>query len=222
MTSLPVNSGAPAGSRGAPGVRPTRRMALVLACLCLSVLASYSVTRMVARRGAAATTVQGAGGSVAASPFASGHYLVAYVLVSSGCGWCADPATKQALRTVRDSLLASHRGTFAGVSVVGVAIDGSLDAGIQYLRDLDEPKAFDQVSVGGLWLNELALSLVWREGFADAAVPQVVLVQRHVDATRYPDYIQIQRDSALGTIVGRDSLVAWIARGAPLPRAGRR
>jgi hypothetical protein len=215
------------------------RVAAVVLVLCLFALASYGSTRafarlshpgsghppswgrFVAHNGQGSPGGQGARDSVLLSPFISGTYLVAYVLVSSDCGWCAQKSTKDALRLLRDSLAASQRGKFAALSIVGVALDEDVEAGMKYLHELNQPKVFDQVSLGGIWLNELVLSLVWRQGPAKPALPQIVLVRRYVDTSKYPDYIQVNPDSTLATVVGRDSIVAWIHGGAHLPPRDR-
>ncbi len=103
------------------------------------------------------------------------------------------------------------------MSVVGIAMDDDLTAGVRYLRSLGRSgAAFDEISVGGSWLNQFATALIWRDGLATPEVPQVVLVERRVDAAGYPRYMDVQRDSVLLKVTGRDSLIAWVNGGTPL------
>ena len=145
---------------------------------------------------------------------AAGAYLVAYVLVSSHCGACRDPQTKQALRDLRAALRARADSSFVAVSLIGVGVDQDLAEGMQYMNSIGA--SFDEVDVGGVWLNQVMTNLVWREASGRAAVPQVVLVKRTIDTRNYPDDIRIPADSVLASIGGRDSLVRWVSSGAAL------
>ena len=120
------------------------------------------------------------------NPFASasGLNLIAYVITSSDCGWSRLPATLHAVSSIREKLLAAHGKKYAKVSVVGVALDSDPDKGIAFLKEMGRGKiggAFDQIVVGGSWLNEQIVRVVWRERMASAASPQVVVVERLVD-----------------------------------------
>jgi len=118
---------------------------------------------------------------------------------------------------MRDSLRSSHGHQFARVTVIGVSISDDLRAGVRYLEDLGANGwAFDQISVGGSWMNELMIPLIWRQTVAKVAVPQVLLVERHIDATGFPDAIAVERDTVLLDVVGRDKLIAWVDAGTPL------
>jgi hypothetical protein len=214
--------------------RLTRRGAITGAALAVVTLGSYGVARAFAGSKGAVHPYPASWGAVPktpsrpgqpvrrTNPFVSGQYLVAYVLMSSECGWCKDPTTEDAVRAIRDSLAHAYNGRFARVSVIGISIDSDVNAGVSYLEQLGGAKSFDQISVGGVWLNELVQSLVWKDGAGKAAAPQVILVRRKIDASRYPDFIEIDRDSVLQDIIGRDSLVAWVRGGVPLGGSIRR
>ncbi len=196
------------------------RTVLIVLVVVFSMVASYGLTgawRGNSGRGARPASLAGAGAGTSRvqSPFPSGRYLVAFVLLSSECGFSTEKGTKKAIRELRASLRASHAKAFAKVSVIGIAIDEDLDAGVRYLQSLG-PSAFDEISVGGSWLNELVTALVWRDGVATPETPQVVLVERRVDASEYPRNIDVQRDSVLLKVTGRDDLLAWVNQGAPM------
>jgi len=139
------------------------------------------------------------------------------VLLSSECGFCTEKWARKAIGELRDSLQRVQGKAFAHTSVVGVALDNDVRAGVRYLQNLREAGApFDELSVGGSWLNELITRLVWRDGLATPEVPQVVLVERNVDATSYPRNIDVHRDSMLLRVAGHDDLIAWVNAGTPL------
>lgn len=194
-------------------VRVATRAALFVACAAVS----YGV----------ATTLSAAPSAPPRAPprvsaptkplFQSGRYLVAYVFVSSECGFSTLRQTRRALREFPDSLRATNGSAFANVSVIGVAIDEDVDAGLRFLRDVERSRhVFDEISVGRSWLNEQVMRLVWREGMATANLPQIVLVERQVDATPYPRHIATQRDSVLLNLTGSEQIVAWVGKGAPV------
>jgi hypothetical protein len=168
-----------------------------------------------------ANTAQTAGDAPAAAPlqerFPSGAYLTAFVFVASDCGYSTHPSTVEALRSFVESFRA--RGdAYANVSLIGVAIDEDVEAGVQFLRSLESPGSrFDEISVGRSWLNEQVTRFVWREGVLIAALPQILVVQREVDARPYPRHIDVQRDTAILNVMGRDDILRWVADGTPLP-----
>lgn len=147
----------------------------------------------------------------------SGGHLVAYVILSNKCAACQDDRTKRAVKSLRDSLRSSHAAAFVRVSVVGVDIEG-VESGVEYLGSFGT--AFDELSVGGAWMNHILTTVVWRNALAPAATPTVVLVRRDVNAHRYPHDIAIDDDSLILSVSGRDSLIRWVNAGTPLVTRG--
>lgn len=207
------------------------RAALLVAILIISTAGSYILARvlradtasrnhlpaaMIHTDSGTSTTSAGAD-SMYQNPFRSGRYLVAYVLVASDCGFSNEKLTKKAIREFGDSLRVSQGEVYTHVSVVGVSIDTDLDAGIKFLQEIrGSGTVFDEISVGGNWLNEHITRLVWREGMATPNLPQVVLIERRVDADAYPRHMELHRDSVLLNVIGRNDLVAWVNSGTPL------
>ncbi len=154
---------------------------------------------------------------------ASGRHLVAYVISASDCGWCTLSETRTALSQIPDSLRATHATAFDTVTIIGVALDRNVEAGYAYLAGLspDGPGLFDQIGVGGSWVNELFGDLLWRREVTEASVPQVVIVERAVEVTKDPIHggLSVRRpkaDSVIMKAVGKDEIVQWLARGLPL------
>jgi thiol-disulfide isomerase/thioredoxin len=149
------------------------------------------------------------------SQYPSGYHLIAFVFVSSACGFCREERTMEAIGRLRDSLRVAGGTRFAQVSVVGIALDQTIGQGLEYLRSLGKPElVFDEISAGGGWLNEYVANFMWRAGIGKPAVPQVILVIRRIDTMAFPRFIDIQADSVAGVIDGRDAIIKWVNTGA--------
>lgn len=190
-------------------------------------IASYAGTSFWQQQGRPEPTVSRsteiASGDAPVNPLASasGTHLIAFVVTASDCGWSSRPTGMEAIRTLRAQMRSVHGGSYAHVSVVGVALDADLDAGLKFLSDLGDGKpggAFDQVIVGGSWLNEHIVRFVWRDRVAQAGVPQVIVIERPIDAASYVlnSTIAVQDDKVVANPFGTRELVRWIRRGMPL------
>lgn len=198
--------------------RAVFRAAALLAALTLPMVASYALVRPwreTMTRQSQSPQISGPASQRGQIP--SGRHLVAFVFVSSRCGATRLPETERAIRQLRTELQRLQTKAFANVSVVGVAIDELRD-GSKYLQSLNRTgEVFDEVSVGRTWLNQVVSERVWRDGTAQPLVPQVLVIERKVDAREFPRIIHFQRDSVLLTVAGAPNIVAWVARGAPVP-----
>jgi len=160
------------------------------------------------------------------NPFASanGKHLIAYVVTASDCGWSRLPAGMEAIRKLRAKMHDYHGKSYAQVSVVAVDIDEDLNAGWKFLGELGNghpSDAFDQVIVGGSWLNEQIVRFVWREQIARPATPQVVLIERPVSTDTYvaTSTIGVGDDTLVGAFAGANQITGWMKQGMPLDHA---
>jgi hypothetical protein len=156
------------------------------------------------------------------NPFASanGTHLIAFVITASDCGWSQRPSMMEAMGSLRSKLRTKHGANYAQVSVIGVALDEDLDAGLRFLSQLGKGKpggAFDQVVVGGSWLNEQIVRFVWRDSVAEAASPQVIVIERPVNTESYLSTftIGIKNDRVVTNRTGRE-IFEWISDGLPV------
>lgn len=195
--------------------RTVRTVVLGMAIMAIATLGSYTGTR--AWRAWRADVPLSEMGSALSS--LQGEQVVAYLFLSSQCGFCTDAKTTDAIIRLRDSLLVSNAGRFARLEVVGVALDEDLGRGSEYLLDLTRRGAqLDQVMVGGGWMNEGMRNYVWRDGLGRPEVPQVLALARSIDASGYPRHIEVGPDAAVLRVVGRDDVIAWVNRGARIPQ----
>jgi hypothetical protein len=159
------------------------------------------------------------------NPFGQAHgtHLMAYILTSSDCGWSRVPSQMKAIREVRPKLRSIYGSSYADVAVVGVALDKSLVVGLSFLAELAGGRtddSFDQVIVGGSWLNEQIVRFVWREGLVEAATPQILVMERPVmtDAYVSTHKLGVGSDRVVAQMTGDQSINDWIAKGMPLDR----
>lgn len=157
-----------------------------------------------------------------AARYSSGEHLTAYVFVAAACGFSTEERTMDAIGRLPDSLRASHGESFSNISVIGVSVDQDVDAGLEYFRRMGKAnEKLDQIAVGGSWLNDEVVNLVWRKGLAQAATPQVLLVGRAVDVEAYPGSIEVGENRKLLDVQGRQDIISWVNAGTPLDFASR-
>ena len=127
----------------------------------------------------------------------------------------------RAVGSIREQLQTVHADTYARVSVIGVALDRDPEVGFSFLSDMsagDVYTAFDQVVIGGSWLNEQVVRLVWRDAVAEAATPQVIVIERMLKTDSYlaAGGIQAGSDKLIANFVGSADIMTWIDQGVPL------
>jgi hypothetical protein len=118
-------------------------------------------------------------------------------------------------------LRSAYRGSYAKVTVVGIALDQDPRVGYDFLRRIgsgDLDRSFDQVMAGGSWLNEAIVRFVWQDQIAEASSPQVVVIERQVATSAY---VQTSSIGASGNRVranpvGSDAILGWVQAGFPL------
>lgn len=207
--------------------RSVARNPLTLSVLLVSTLVGYvaapSPLEAMQATGADSTRAAGPMADAPANPFASvdGAHLVAFVIGASDCGWSNLPDIREAFGLIRERMRAAYGNAYAHIEVVGVAIDEDPEAGLTYLSDIGGGTvgtAFDQIAVGGSWLNEQIVRFAWREGKAAASTPQVIVVERLVDTSSYSSESTIKTgdDLVVANARGRKDILRWLEQGLPL------
>ena len=211
------------GERGGWAVRLISGLVLVG-----SMTASYAAARLWLSQAppdsvALRETEEVLGGDAPTNPFASadGKHLLTFVVTASDCGWSTFPEGMEAIRSLRARMLSEYGHSYAQVSVIGIAVDADLDAGLKFLSELGGGTpggAFDQVSVGGSWLNEQAMRFFWRTRAAVAAIPQILVIERQVDTGAYllDADIRVQDDVVVANPRGHEAILTWLDEGTPL------
>lgn len=143
---------------------------------------------------------------------ASGVQWAAVTIVAHSCGACRSDSIRDALAGIGPALRRQLAG--GNVDVIGVVVDPSVDDGISILREIG---GYDEVHAGNNWLNSLAIEYLWRDQPGRPAVPQVVLIRRHIRAVG--STVVVSSDTVIDRYVGGAELIPWAAAGYPLEKA---
>ena len=85
---------------------------------------------------------------------------------------------------------------------IGVATDWEFDKGLRFLADYG---AFDEVIVGGNWLNSAAVRFIWRDLPGQPAFPQVVLLEREVTVNK--TNVTFGPEKVISRFIGIDEII---------------
>lgn len=113
---------------------------------------------------------------------------------------------KKAVGNRLDSLELSY-------TTIGVAKDWSTQEGINYLERLGK---FNQITVGGNWMNMAIMKYVHDGISGQAATPQLLLVHRKVRGIEAPTF-SIEKETLLLRKVGVNEIMRWASSGYPIP-----
>ncbi|HEX6751739.1 MAG TPA: hypothetical protein VF092_30880 [Longimicrobium sp.] len=143
----------------------------------------------------------------------SGSENVFVFIGASFCGACRDPGLPPVVE--RAKLLAQRRAAAEhhAFRTIGVSIDWNQPRGLEMLRRFGD---FDQVAAGGNWLNEEAVKYIWRDVPGRAVVPQIILLERTVNADA--GGIMVSREVLRERVVGEVEIRTWVrihASGSP-------
>jgi len=141
----------------------------------------------------------------------NGPQIQVVLIGSAGCGASRQPAFVSAFRQIRARFEQLRGQTGMHVSFVGVALDRVIEDGLAFLSELGP---FDQVSVGGDWLNDEAVRFLWRDLPGAGGIPQVLVVRRSLLKTS--TWYRLGRDAVVLRKVGIEALSAWAMAGAPV------
>lgn len=164
----------------------------------------------------AATLGAAAGDTVQASRNAE---VVAYFILTAVHPANGDPQFDDAIRSVKTGLAKRAAARGASFAAVGIATDGDLQRGVDYLLngksgdgDLDFG-AWQEIIVGRAWRNTGVVAYLWRSA-GPAATPQTVIVERDVATTN--NGLRVGADRVVHRIVGVKDLAAWVKNGMPV------
>lgn len=123
------------------------------------------------------------------------------IVLSSLCAEARKPAFRNAVRRLAAGV--ERRARLEGLRFVtiGVSLDVSLDDGLKALAGL---VPFNELSVGNSWLNGAAQTFVWSTVPGLPAIPQVVVVERHISVRE--NGLAFGGYSLRGRMVGTDEI----------------
>ena len=106
-----------------------------------------------------------------------GRYLQLMYFATSDCGFCRIDSMKQQVRTIDSTLFERAGRDSMRYSSHGVAVEWPTADGLAYLQSL---APFDEVSSGMSWLNNDAVTYLFRDHAGRPSVPSLVLVARNL------------------------------------------
>ncbi|HUG38859.1 MAG TPA: hypothetical protein VMM12_00150 [Longimicrobiales bacterium] len=135
-------------------------------------------------------------------PLQTGTDSALVLIVSSQCSVCSDPALVEQL----GALLRKAQVASAGrLKVIGIAVDPSPRDGYELLSRMGR---FDEMNVGGGWSNLAFSDLLWGDSIAVWAVPQLVVLERQLDADGRT-VVEKKREVQVAAMGARD-VVSWL------------
>jgi len=126
------------------------------------------------------------------------------VVLRASCGVCSSGEFRRELGQLRS--LAEQQATLSGriLRFVAVGADGNWRRSFKLVEELGP---FDEVSVGGGWINAEALSAFWHGTDAEPVVPQVLVIEELIEAR--PDWIAVVRSDTVARLRGLAQIATW-------------
>ena len=148
----------------------------------------------------------------------SGREIVAVFIGGSICGASTSEGLDRHLREAQQSVARRAVEIGARFTTIGVALDWSVRDGYEYLSRFG---GFDEIMAGHQWLNTGAIQYIWRDPGGRPMLPQVVILDREVDADAR--VIRITGERVLARMLGTVEIRQWNdARSVATIRAPRR
>lgn len=140
----------------------------------------------------------------------TGKEVLMILVGASFCGAQRKPGFPQLVEDAKLSLQRHATASGRQFRALAVSLDWKTSDALAFLRAFGE---FDQISVGGNWLNEGAIRYVWRDMPGEPVVPQILVVEREVEKG---DAITVRGERLVKRVLGTDQIEAWIRSGAAL------
>ncbi|HEV7587485.1 MAG TPA: hypothetical protein VGO40_05095 [Longimicrobium sp.] len=153
--------------------------------------------------------------------FRTGTEVVMVFVGTSTCRATKEKGFPAVLERVK--VAASRRAAAEGKQfrVIGVAMDNDTDVGLRFLRKFGK---FDELAVGGNWMNQEVVRYVWRDLPYRPSVPQLVVLEREIRKEKTVVWVSPERE--VRRLLGTDEIRRWGDAGAPftgaLPRVPER
>jgi hypothetical protein len=143
----------------------------------------------------------------------NGRQILAVYIGATDCQPCIWPPFKTSLKQMWPLLDAHAQRAQAAFATLGVAINDDADSGAAMLAPLSQ---FDEVSLGGGWVNHVAEHYIWTDSTGVPAIPQVLVIARDVNSSKGKSQWSVTNSRVLARVVGAEAIRAWIAKGAPV------
>lgn len=132
----------------------------------------------------------------------SGPQIILVIVGAKSCAACSRDEFAPAIETLKLNALDASRSASRSYMVVGAAVDGRPSDGLALLEGLG---AFDQIAVGGSWLNMAAVRYVWETFPGEPTIPQVIVLERDIEMNE--SGIRVADERLLTRLVGIDEIL---------------
>lgn len=140
----------------------------------------------------------------------SGRERVMIFVGASFCGAHREPGFPEAVERVKTRLQQDAQRSGATFRAIAVSLDWEPDSALAFLKPFGR---WEELSVGGNWTNELALRFLWSGPSPEPTVPQVIVLERDVQAGAS---VRVSAPRELHRVVGAIPIRRWADSGAPL------
>ena len=183
---------------------PSALLARASAIVLISAFAVSAFKVMTARHG---TVAWRAAHSPTIRDAATDEVQDVFVLIgSSHCGYSTDPKLFGAFDRIVAANTSGH--TVASTLRIGVSMDEDARRGFDWLRSVGR---FDEVDIGGNWLNSDVVNLIWAVPAAPPVIPQIILIERRIHRTSQPaSRLTVTDVHVVKRAVGLDHISNWV------------
>lgn len=143
--------------------------------------------------------------------YREGIQIVAIFVGSETCTASLKRGFAETIHRMRSDVQVQAQKQGKQFSYMGLSAGNSAQAGILYLAPFGP---FDEISSGHGWLNNEAMHFIWQQHPGEAAVPQVIVIQRRL-AMLQPGYA-FSDEKVLLRAVGVPQIENWVRGGSPI------
>jgi hypothetical protein len=172
--------------------------------------ASQATARLATTRAAADTLAPGTQAYVPDYEFRSGDEIVLVFIGASFCGAQRKPGFPAVVEQAKVALAGQARTRQVQFRAHAVSLDWKPAEAMAFLEHFG---AFDEISIGSNWLNDGAVRYIWRDLPSEPAVPQIIVLQRHVETG---GAVSVRDERVLRRLLGTDQITRWVAEGAQI------
>lgn len=179
---------------------PDKRFVMILAgisILCGGALIPPTLDRWKARDGSSVTAPLPRGGVLQ-----SGAEVLVVLVVSSQCGPSRSPHLREAFYRIKESAFERSQVEGKQFGTIGISLDIEPHDGLRFLGAFG---SFDEVGAGRGWLNTGATAFMIRGLTGQLATPQVVIVEREIEAEE--THLRIGQERLVARYVGLDAIL---------------
>lgn len=140
--------------------------------------------------------------------FRPGEEVVLVFIGASFCGAQREPGFPAVVERAKLAVAAHASEQGLQFRAHAVSLDWKPAEAMDFLRHFG---AFDEISIGSNWLNDGAVRYIWRDLPGQPAVPQMVILRRHIETG---GAVRVRDEHVVRRITGTEQIAGWVNAGA--------